>query len=96
MPHGLGLRCELVLIDQSRLRLRQRELHASHEESLARLPLEQLNGLPKIPAHELRVPVGRLQLAVGQLSFSACHMGTLRRAARPPECPGQIHEADAE
>ena len=33
-----GLHHELVLIDQSQLRQRQRELHASHEQPLARLP----------------------------------------------------------
>src|SRR5215211_2105299 len=48
---------ELVLIAQSQLRQRQRELHTSHEQSLSRLPLQLLNGLPQmIPAHELRVP----------------------------------------
>src|ERR1043166_7588866 len=52
---------ELVLIDQSQLRQRQRELHACHEQSLARLPLELLNGLPQIPAHELRVPIDPVQ-----------------------------------
>jgi 3-mercaptopropionate dioxygenase len=45
---------ELVLIDQSQLRQRQRDLYASYEQSLARLPLELLNGLAQIPAHELR------------------------------------------
>src|SRR5215472_2422478 len=40
---------ELVLIDQPQLRQRQRELHASHEQSLTRLPLELLNGIPQIP-----------------------------------------------
>src|SRR6202049_475543 len=29
----------------------------SHKQSLTRLPLELLNGLPQIPAHELRVPI---------------------------------------
>src|SRR5215212_9761415 len=38
---------ELVLIDQSQLRQRQRERHASNEQSLARLSLELLNGVPK-------------------------------------------------
>src|SRR2546426_1088180 len=54
---------ELVLIDQSQLRQRQRELHASHQQSLTRLPLELLNGLPQIPAHELRVPIDPVQCA---------------------------------
>src|SRR5215813_6301860 len=52
---------ELVLIDQSQLRQRQRESHASHEQSVSRLPLELLNGLAKIPPHELRVPIDPLQ-----------------------------------
>jgi len=41
------------IIDQSQLRQCQRELHASQEQSLTRLPLELPNGLPQIPAHEL-------------------------------------------
>src|SRR6266498_3218311 len=56
-----GLHHELVLIDQSQLRQRQRELHASHEQSLTRFPLELLNGLPEIPARELRVPIDPVQ-----------------------------------
>src|SRR4029453_11758055 len=43
------------------LRQRQRELDASHEQSLTGLPLELLNGLPQIPAHELRVPIDPIQ-----------------------------------
>src|SRR5881409_2220217 len=56
-----GLHHELVLIDQSQLRQRQRELHASHEQSFTRLLLELLNGLPQIPAYELRVPIDPVQ-----------------------------------
>src|SRR5437762_1364497 len=56
-----GMHHELVLIDQSQLRQRQRERHASHEQSLTRLPLELLNGLPQISAHELRVPIDPVQ-----------------------------------
>src|SRR6266496_2668687 len=52
---------ELVLIDQSQLRQRLRELHACHEQSLTRLPLELLNGRPQIPAHEFRVPIDPVQ-----------------------------------
>jgi hypothetical protein len=37
------------LIDQPHVRQRRRELHASHEQSPAKLPLELLNGLPEIP-----------------------------------------------
>src|SRR5580692_4447227 len=54
---------QLVLIDQSQLRQRERELHASHEQSLTRLPLELLNGLLEIAAHELRVPIDPVQRA---------------------------------
>ena len=41
-----GVHHELVLIDQSQLRQREREFYASHEQSLTRLPLELLNGRP--------------------------------------------------
>src|SRR6266545_2130744 len=58
-----GLHHELVLIDQPQLCQRQRELHACHEQSLTRLPFELLNGLPQIPAHELRVPIDPVQRA---------------------------------
>jgi hypothetical protein len=58
---GLTLHHELVLIDQSQLRQRQRELHAAHEQSLTRFPLELLNGFPQISAHELRVPIDPFQ-----------------------------------
>src|SRR5881275_636509 len=61
MARQPGLHHELVLVDQSKLRQRQRELHASHQQSLTRLPLELLNGLPQIPAHELRVPIDPVQ-----------------------------------
>src|SRR6059036_1811212 len=61
MAREPGLHHELVLIDQSQLRQRQRELHASYEQSLTSLPLELLNGLAQIPAHELRVPIDPLQ-----------------------------------
>src|SRR5881275_3126910 len=61
MAREPGLHHELVLVDQSKLRQRQRELHASHQQSLTRLPLELLNGLPHIPAHELRVPIDPVQ-----------------------------------
>jgi hypothetical protein len=52
---------EFVFVDQSQLRQCERELQASHEQSVARLPLEPLHGLPQIPAHELRVPVDPVQ-----------------------------------
>src|SRR5258705_7992222 len=68
---------ELVLIDQSQLRQRQRELHPSHEQSFTRLPLELLNGLPQIPAHDLRVPIDPLQ--------GARHNVLLCRVDRPGE-----------
>src|SRR5919198_1128004 len=52
-----GVDHELILIDQSQLRQRQRERHAAREQSLARLLLELLNSLPQIPADDLRVPI---------------------------------------
>src|SRR5882724_71727 len=72
-----GMHDELVLIDQSQLRQRLREVHASHEQSLARLPLELLNGLAQIPAHELRVPIDPIQ--------GARHNVLLCRVDRPGE-----------
>src|SRR5438067_7807696 len=77
MARQPGLNHELVLIDQSQLRQRQRELHASHQQSLTRLPLELLNGLPQIPAHELRVPIDPVQ--------GARHDVLLCRVDRPGE-----------
>src|SRR5436190_4637487 len=77
MAREPGLYHELVLIDQSQLRQRQRELHAPHEQSLTRLSFELLNGLPKIPAYELRVPIDPVQ--------GARHDVLLCRGDRPGE-----------
>ncbi len=77
VAHHPGLHHELVLIDQSELGLRQRELHASHEQSLTRLPLQLPDGLPQIPAHELRVPIDPVQ--------GTRHDVLLCRADRPGE-----------
>src|SRR5947208_2986058 len=77
MARQPGLHHALVLIDQSQLRQRQRELHASHQQSLTRLPHELLNGLPQIPAHELRVPIDPVQ--------GARHDVLLCRVDRPGE-----------
>jgi hypothetical protein len=41
-----GVHDKLELIDQSQIRQGQRELHASHEQDFACLPLELLNGFP--------------------------------------------------
>src|SRR5688572_525313 len=68
---------ELVLVDQSQLRQRQRELHASYEQSLTRLLLELLNSVPQVPAQELRVPIDLLQ--------GARHDVLLCRVDRPGE-----------
>ncbi len=69
---------ELVLVDQSQLRQRQRELHAPHEQALARLPLQLLNGLSQIiAAHEFCVPIDPVQ--------GARHDVLLRRVDRPGE-----------
>src|SRR5258705_1236732 len=72
-----GLHHELVLIDQSQLRQRHRELHATREQSLTRFPLELLNGLSQIPAPELRVPIDPVQ--------GARHDVLLFRVDRPGE-----------
>src|SRR5512143_92899 len=77
MARQPGMHYKLVLIDQSQLRQRKRELHASHEQSLTRLPLELLDGLPQIPAHELRVPIDPVQ--------GARHDVLLCRGDRPGE-----------
>jgi hypothetical protein len=61
MAYKPGLHHKLVLIDQSQLRQRQRETHASDEQSFAGLSLELLNGLPQISAHELGVPIDPVQ-----------------------------------
>src|SRR5262245_59160359 len=77
VAHEPGLHHELVLIDQSQLRQCHRELHASREQSLTRLLLELLNGLPQIPAHEFRVPIDPVQ--------GARHDVLLFRVDRPGE-----------
>src|SRR5437660_1057966 len=77
MAREPGVHDELVLIDQPQLRQRLRELPASPEQSLTRLLLELLNGLPQIPAHELRVPIDPVQ--------GARHDVLLCRVDRPGE-----------
>src|SRR6185295_917800 len=77
MAHQPGLYHKLVLIDQSQLRQPRRELHASQEQSLTRFLLELLDGLPQLPAHELRVPINPVQ--------GARHNVLLRRVDRPGE-----------
>jgi hypothetical protein len=69
---------ELVLVDQSKLGQRQRELHASHEQPIAWLLLEAPHfRLQMIPAHKLRVPV--------HMAEGARHNVFLRRVDRPGE-----------
>src|SRR5262245_16061226 len=88
---------ELVLIDQSQLRQRKRKLHASCEQSLARLPLELLHGLPQIPTDELRVPIDPVQGArhdvllcrVEGPGARLCPVGHRHRPRRQP--PGSLH-----
>ena len=63
-----GMHDKLVLIDQSLLRQRQRELHAYHQQPLTRLPLELLNGLPQISAQEF---LRRYQKVVDRLKRDA-------------------------
>src|SRR5690242_463035 len=55
MARQPGLYHELVLIDQSQRRQRQRELHAAQVQSLTRLLLELVNGLPQIPTSPFTV-----------------------------------------
>src|SRR5450756_3112187 len=88
MARQPGLHHELVLIDQSELRQRQRELHASHEQSLTRLPLELLNGLTQIPAHELRVPIDPVQGARHDVLLCRVDRpGAGFHPIRPRSCP---------
>src|SRR6516164_3862362 len=95
MARERGVHHELVLIDQSQLRQRQWERHASYEQSLTRLPLELLNGFPQIPAHELRVPINPVEGARYDVLFCGVDRpcegfhpirprSSLRR--RPPPC----------
>jgi len=63
----------------SPIRQCQRKLHACHEQAFTRLPLELLNGLPQVPAHELRVPIDPVQ--------GARHDVLLCRVDRPREVP---------
>ena len=77
MAHEPGVHHELVLIDQSQLRQRLRKLDASHEQPVARLPLELPDGLAQISAHELGVPIDAVQ--------GARHHVFLRRIDRPAE-----------
>lgn len=72
-----GMHHEPVLVDRLQPRQRQRKPHAAHEQSFPRLPLELPDALFRIPAHELRVPVGPLQ--------GARHDVLLRRVDRPGE-----------
>lgn len=52
-----GVHHELVLVDQAQLGQGQPEPHAAHAQSLARLLLEPMDGLPQIPAQQLSVPI---------------------------------------
>ena len=63
-----GLHDKLVLIDQSQIRQGQRELHASHEQAFARLPLELLNGFPQV-------------LSLAKISVATLDVG--RRSSEP-------------
>src|SRR4051812_36331194 len=77
---------ELVLIDQSQFRQRQRERQASREQSLTRFRLELTNGRLQITAHELGVPVDLVQCARHDiLPFS--HRSSERTASSSPASP---------
>jgi MmyB-like transcription regulator ligand binding domain/Helix-turn-helix domain len=90
-----GLHDKLVLIDQPQIRQGQRELHASHEQAFAWLPLELLNGFPQVPPYELRVPIDPVQGARHDVLLcrvdrpgEGLHplMPRSRRRRRPPRC----------
>src|SRR5215813_10235283 len=59
MARQPGVYHELVLIDQTKFHQRKRGLHASHEQSFTRLPLELLNGLPQIPERRAYISLRR-------------------------------------
>src|SRR5690242_2377179 len=66
-----GVHDQFVLVDQSQPRQCLRELHASREQSLARLLLELLNSLAQIPKHEIRVPIDRSSVLDTTYFFAA-------------------------
>src|SRR5688572_10492816 len=63
MARQPGMHDELVLVDQSQLRQRKRQLHTSREQSLTPCLLEPSDRLSEIAAHELRVPIDPVQRA---------------------------------
>ena len=73
-PTSLGCTTNSYSSINPHLRQRQRELHASHEQPLARLPFQLLNGLRQIPSDELRVPVDMGEGA----RYDVLHRGTNR------------------
>jgi WD40 repeat protein len=88
MAREPGVHDELVLIDQSQLRQRQRQLHAAHEQSLTRLPLELLNCLPQV--HD--TADGRLVLECPHITYgyglAFTPDGTTLAATRSSRPPG--------
>ena len=91
-PASTGMHHELMLINQSQLRQRERELYASHEQSLTRLPLELLNGRPQIPAHEFRIPIDPVQRARHDVRFFAASIvrakGSIQSGLAPVRAGG--------
>ena len=90
MARQYGLHDELVLIDQSQLRQRQRELHASGEQALTRLLLQPPHGLAELAGvHDLQidgnetrfsVDTARLESALAALTG----LGVRSLVSRPP------------
>jgi hypothetical protein len=83
---------ELALVDQSQLGQRQCELDTSHERSVVPLPLELLNGLTPIPAHEFGVPIDVIQDARHDVLLAAsivCAKGSIQSGLVP--VPGDRH-----
>src|SRR5881409_3680162 len=60
---------DLILIDQSQLRQRQWELHTSHEQSLARLTLEQVDWNAELVRGDLGNAVQQLKRESGKGLF---------------------------
>ena len=48
---------ELLLVDQSQIRQRRGEGHATHQQALAWLLLELLNRRPQVALHQFGIPI---------------------------------------
>src|SRR5581483_1122563 len=72
---------ELILIDQSQLRQRERKLYASYEKPSTWLLLEPLNCLSQIAAQELCIPIDPVQRTRHDILF--CSVDRLREGLHP-------------